>query len=107
MSQQLPIPEPLWNTIPADARAALLSAWKAMEDRIAELEAIVRNLQARLRLNSTNSSRPPSSDPIGGTDHENRASIDREDGATRGGRVGLRLIGAYCHAARHAAECAE
>jgi hypothetical protein len=41
-----------------------------------------------------------------GTDHENSASIDREDGATRGGRVGLRLIGAYCHAARHAAECA-
>ena len=31
MSQQLPIPEPLWNTIPADAQAALLAAWKAME----------------------------------------------------------------------------
>ena len=41
MSQQLPIPEPLWNTIPAEAQAALLAAWKAMEDRIAELEAIV------------------------------------------------------------------
>jgi hypothetical protein len=31
MSQQLPIPEPLWNTIPADAQAALLAAWKEME----------------------------------------------------------------------------
>jgi hypothetical protein len=48
MSQQLPIPEPLWNTIPADAQAALLAAWKMMEDRIAELEAVVRDLQARL-----------------------------------------------------------
>jgi len=42
-----------------------------------------------------------------GTDHENSASLDCEDGATRGRRVGLRLIGAYCHAARHAADCAE
>src|SRR5262249_15524287 len=65
MSQQLPIPEPLWGTIPADAQAALLVAWKAMEDRIAELEATVRDLRARLQLNSTNSSKPPSSDPIG------------------------------------------
>jgi hypothetical protein len=36
-----------------------------MEDRIAALEATVRDLQARLQLNSTNSSKPPSSDPLG------------------------------------------
>ncbi len=65
MSQQLPIPQSLWNTIPADAQAALLAAWKALEDRIGELEAKVRDLEARLQLNSTNSSKPPSSDPIG------------------------------------------
>src|SRR5262249_7713746 len=65
MSQQLPIPEPLWGTVPADAQAALLDAWKSLHDRIAELEATVRDLQARLQLNSTNSSKPPSSDPIG------------------------------------------
>jgi transposase len=65
MSQQLPIPELLWGTVPADAQAALLDAWKALRDRIAALEATVRDLQARLRLNSTNSSKPPSSDPIG------------------------------------------
>jgi transposase len=65
MSQQLPIPEPLWGTVPADAQAALLDAWKSMQDRIAALEATVRDLQARLQLNSTNSSKPPSSDPIG------------------------------------------
>jgi transposase len=65
MSQQLPIPEPLWGTVPADAQAALLEAWKAMQDRIAALEATVRDLHARLQLNSTNSSKPPSSDPIG------------------------------------------
>ena len=65
MSQQLPIPEPLWGSVPADAQAALLDAWKSLQDRIAELEATVRDLQARLQLNSTNSSKPPSSDPIG------------------------------------------
>ena len=65
MSQRLPIPEPLWGTVPADAQAALLDAWESMQDRIAALEATVRDLQARLRLNSTNSSKPPSSDPIG------------------------------------------
>jgi transposase len=65
MNQQLPIPESLWNTIPADAQAALRDAWRSMEDRIAELEATVHDLQARLQLNSTNSSKPPSSDPIG------------------------------------------
>ena len=48
MSQQLPIPEPPWNTIAAEAQAALLVAWKAMEDRIAEVGATVRDLQARL-----------------------------------------------------------
>ena len=53
MSQQLSIPEAFWNTIPADAQAALLAAWKAMEDQIAELEATVRDLQGRLQLNST------------------------------------------------------
>jgi transposase len=65
MSQQLPIPGPLWGTVPADAQAALLDVWASMQDRIAALEATVRDLQARLQLNSTNSSRPPSSDPIG------------------------------------------
>jgi hypothetical protein len=44
---------------------------------------------------------------VRGTDHVNRASIDRKDGATGGGRVGLKMIGAYGHAARHAVEYAE
>ena len=65
MSPQLPIPEPLWNTVPADAQAALLAAWKSMQGSDRRVGAVVRDLQARLQLNSTNSSKPPSSDPIG------------------------------------------
>ena len=65
MSQQLPLLEPLWSRVPADLQVTLLDGWKSLHDRIAELEATVRDLQARLQLNSTNSSKPPSSDPIG------------------------------------------
>ena len=65
MNPQLPIPKPLWNTVPPEAQSALLDAWAALKDRVAELEATVRDLSARLKLDSTNSSKPPSSDPIG------------------------------------------
>jgi transposase len=56
MSPHPLIPESLWNTIPPEAQAALLAAFASLERRIAELEA-------RLNQNSTNSSKPPSSDP--------------------------------------------
>jgi transposase len=65
MSPALPIPESLWNTVPPDAQAALLAVFESLRCRIAELEQRVADLEARLNLNSTNSSKPPSSDPIG------------------------------------------
>jgi transposase len=51
--------------VPSDAQAALLAAWDALRQHVAQLEQRVRDLEARLKLNSTNSSKPPSSDPIG------------------------------------------
>jgi hypothetical protein len=36
------------------------------------------------------------------TDLKNGATFDREGGATRGGQVGFKKIGACSHAARHA-----
>jgi transposase len=65
MIDPLPIPDELWNKIPADAQAAVAAVFLAMQQRISDLEAKVRDLEARLKLNSTNSSKPPSSDPIG------------------------------------------
>jgi transposase len=65
MIDPLPIPEALWNTVPPAAQAALLAVLAADRQRIKELEQRVRDLEARLKLNSTNSSKPPSSDPIG------------------------------------------
>src|SRR5437588_9548524 len=63
MSPHPPIPEPLWNTVPPEAQAALLDVFSSLERRIAELEKTIAELQARLNLNSTNSSKPPSTDP--------------------------------------------
>ena len=65
MSHTPPIPESLWNTVPPDAQAALVTVFESLQCRIAELEQRVADLEARLKLNSTNSSKPPSSDPIG------------------------------------------
>ena len=65
MSPQPPIPGPLWDTVPPEAQAALQVAFDALRQQIDQLERRVRDLEARLNLNSTNSSKPPSSDPIG------------------------------------------
>ena len=92
MSQQLPIPEALWGTVPADAQAALLEAWKSMQDRIAALEATVRDLQARLQLNSTNSSKPPSSDPIGQKRKPPTPPSRRKRGGQPGHRKAFRAL---------------
>ncbi len=56
MSAEPPIARELWDTIPPDAQAAILALVQAFERRIAALEA-------RLGQDSSNSSRPPSSDP--------------------------------------------
>ena len=65
MSPTLPIPESLWNSVPPDAQTALMAVFESLRCRIAELDQRVADLEARLQLNSTNSSKPPSSDPIG------------------------------------------
>lgn len=56
MSDSPPIPEPLWQTVPPEAQAALRARFESLEQRIADLEE-------RLNKSSTDSSRPPSSDP--------------------------------------------
>src|SRR6266702_3253348 len=60
-----PLPDPLWNTASPELQAAILALVQIHQQRVAELESRVNDLEARLKLNSTNSSKPPSSDPIG------------------------------------------
>jgi transposase len=63
MNLHLPIPQPLWKTVPAPAQAALLDAFSQLHQEIAHLKRQLAQLQQVLNQNSTNSSRPPSSDP--------------------------------------------
>src|SRR5262245_11699037 len=56
MSLQPPIPESLWDTVPPEAQTAILAVIVSLEKRISDLEV-------QLRQNSTNSSKPPSTDP--------------------------------------------
>jgi len=56
MSPPPSIPESLWNTVTPEAQAAILAV-------IASLEKRITDLQARLDQNSTNSSKPLSTDP--------------------------------------------
>jgi hypothetical protein len=67
MTNPLPIPDQLWNQGPPDTQAASAAVFRAMPQRINDLEARGPDLETRLKLNSTNSSTPPSSDPIGWT----------------------------------------
>src|SRR6516162_6816079 len=58
-----PIPADLWNQIPPAAQAAFLALIQQYEQRLQALQQKVDQLTERLNQNSTNSSRPPSSDP--------------------------------------------
>lgn len=58
----------------------------SLQGRIAELEQRLGDLEARLKLNSTNSSKPPSSDPIG----FKRRPPAPPSGRKRGGQPGHR-----------------
>src|SRR4051794_40738044 len=62
MSVEPPIPAALWDSIPPVAQAAVLALAQAYEQRLAYLQQQVQDLQERLNQNSTNSSRPPSTD---------------------------------------------
>src|SRR3954453_66480 len=77
MEQPTWIPLHLWGNLSDEARAAIGAVIEALENRIAELEA-------RLNQNSTNSSKPPSSDPIG----VKRRPPDPPSKKRRGGQKG-------------------
>lgn len=84
MINPLPIPDELWGEVPPDSQAAIAVAFQAMQQQINDLEVRLHDLEARLKLNSTNSSQPPSSDPIG----LKRRPPTPPSGRKRGGQPG-------------------
>jgi transposase len=65
MTDTPPLPPQIWETLTPEAQAAVLALVGRLEQRITELTQQVQDLKARLDRNSTNSSKPPSTDPIG------------------------------------------
>src|SRR5829696_506527 len=79
-----PIPAELWGQIPPAAQAAMLVLVQQYEQRLHALQKRVDELEQRLNQNSTNSSRPPSSDPP----HVKRPPPKPTSGRKRGGQPG-------------------
>ena len=65
MSRPTAIPQHIWDSLTDEARAVVGAVIDGLEKRLAEAERQIQELRARLDQNSTNSSRPPSTDPIG------------------------------------------
>jgi transposase len=81
-----PFSEHLWNNASPELRAAILALVQIHQEQVAALESRVADLEARLKLNSTNSHKPPSSDPIGAK----RKPPTPPTGKRRGGQPGHR-----------------
>src|SRR5579872_7342231 len=84
MSSVPPIPVELWSEIPPAAQAAVLALIQQYEQRLHALQQKVDQLTERLNRNSTNSSRPPSSDPP----HVKRRPPQPSSGRKKGGQPG-------------------
>src|SRR5438876_739270 len=63
MTPTPPLAAELWDQIPGTAQAAIRGLVQSYEQRLAALQRRIEDLEQRLGQNSTNSSRPPSSDP--------------------------------------------
>jgi transposase len=59
MDSQIPLPPEIWERTPPEAQAYI----RALESRVAALEATVQQLREQVQQTSRPSSRPPSSDP--------------------------------------------
>src|SRR5262249_36719113 len=62
MTSVPPVPLELWEQVPPAAQQAILVVFAQYELRVQQLEQRIAELEERLGSNSTNSSKPPSSD---------------------------------------------
>jgi transposase len=79
-----PIPAELWDQVPPAAQAAILALVQSYEQRLTALQRRVEALEQQLGQNSTNSSRPPSSDPPNVKRAPPRAPSGRRSGGQPG-----------------------
>lgn len=65
MERPTSIPQHIWGSFSDEARVIVGTVIDGLEKRLVEAERQIQELRARLDQNSTNSSKPPSTDPIG------------------------------------------
>src|SRR5262249_25973272 len=82
-----PFPAELWAQIPVTAQAVILALVHHYEEQLCTLRDQVANLQQRLGQNSSNSSRPPSTD----RPDAKRRPPSLPSGRKRGGQRGHQL----------------
>ena len=78
------VPVEVWEQAPEPVQVVMSAMVEYYEQRIAQLEAEVRALTARLNQNSQNSSKPPSSDGP----HVKRKPPKHPSGRKPGGQLG-------------------
>lgn len=86
MTPTPPLPDQLWNSASPELQAAILALVQNHQEQLAALDCRLRDLEARLKLNSTNSHKPPSSDFLGAK----RKPPAPPTGKKRGGQPGHR-----------------
>jgi transposase len=84
MDRPTSIPQHIWDSFSDEARVLVATVIDGLERQINELKQQVQDLKARIERNSTNSSRPPSTDPIG----VKRKPPTPPSGKRRGGQKG-------------------
>jgi transposase len=84
MDRPTSIPQHIWDSFSDEARVLVATVIDGLERQINELKQQVQDLKARIDRNSTNSSRPPSTDPIG----VKRKPPTPPSGKRRGGQKG-------------------
>jgi transposase len=99
METPLPLARDQWATAPAPNRVPLLEQWAALwlenaalRAEKAVLQARIRELEARLGQDSSNSSRPPSSDPPQAPLRQKAPPSGRKRGGQRGHRGTFRAL---------------
>ena len=96
---RLPLPPELWAMVPAPVQGPLVEQWVALRlenaalcAQNAALHERVRDLEARLGQNSSNSSRPPSSDPPQASGNAKAPPSGRKRGGQPGHRGTFRVL---------------
>src|SRR5829696_3706508 len=92
MTPAPPLPDHLWNSASPELQAAILALVEVHQQRVAALEARLNDLEGRPKLNSPNSSKPPSSDPLGLKRKPPAPPSGRKRGGQRGHRKAHRAL---------------